>query len=107
MIHLERSIELFSKFTNDNNEFLHSNTIDLLLNKEQNLIIPETLIKFDRTSGVGLISSDTEYEDEEFYYKNTFTHKLVTEDVPVPLFLTFNTKFKNIVIDKTEKIYRI
>ena len=100
---LERTVELFSKFTNDNNEFLHSNTINIMLDKDQDILIPETLIKYDKLTETGAISSDIEYDEDEFYYKNTFTHKLVTEDTPVPLFLTFNTKFKNVVINKTEK----
>lgn len=102
---IERRVEIFSKYTNDDGEFLHSNTINLLVDTSVNgdLIQHNSLIKFDETLGYGTISNDLDYEEGKIYFRTSFTHKLVTN--PIETFSTYNTQFKNVVLDIRENYF--
>lgn len=102
---IERRVEIFSKYTNTNNEFIHSNTVDLLIDTtvDGTLIPQNSLLKFNTLNGYVEPSTDTEYETDGIYYRTSFTHKLNTN--PIETMSTFNTQFKNVVLDTKEKYF--
>lgn len=101
---IERRVEIFSKYTNSDTEFMHSNTINILVDTAVTTLIPHnTLLKYDETLGYAVISNDTVYEQDKIYYRTSFTHKLNIS--PIETFSTFNTQFKNVVLDIKERYF--